>query len=193
MFSLEPGARPTACRNGFCKNPPKCRYRLELTYDISDPLGGQGRTGQGVGGAVPDLRRFSGRAMCAMPSHAFGVPYWCRSSASTDPRRGAGLREAYPVAERFLRALRVAAPARAPHRISRRDRPSGRRRVRPISAIARAATSSPTAVSQTRRSRRLHCLFANPLSAGESPGLRQLAIVRKAQTRRAGRLLSLAG
>ena len=92
--------------------------------------------------------------MCVMPSRASACPMWCRSSASTSTPRARRLacREAYPVAERFLKALRIAGglPSRPRTDIAVRARRAAGRARRPISAIVRAATSSPIAVRANR-------------------------------------------
>ena len=56
--------------------------------------------------------------MCAMPSRALVCPMWCRSSVSTArrARRRLACREAYPVAERFLKALHMAGGLPSPPR-----------------------------------------------------------------------------
>ena len=96
----------------------------------------------------------SAKAMCATPSPASACPMWSRSSALTRtprPRRLA-CREAYPVAERFLKALRIAGgqPSRPRTRHSVRHRRAAGGNARPTSAIAPAATSSPTAARAIR-------------------------------------------
>ncbi|MGJ4996439.1 M23 family peptidase [Bradyrhizobium sp. HKCCYLS3077] len=80
-----------------------------LTYDIADPAGGKGESVKALRAQYPDLRRFIREGYVRYAFTRFGVPYvvsiQCLDSAPR-PRRLA-CREAYPVAERFLRALRV--------------------------------------------------------------------------------------
>src|SRR6202035_67777 len=87
-----------------------------LIYDISDPLGDKGEPVKALSAQFPDLRRFIREVYVRYAFTRFGVPYvvsiQCLDSA---PRaRRLACREAYPVAERFLKALRVAGgqPAR---------------------------------------------------------------------------------
>ena len=130
--------------------------------------------------------------MCATPSPASACPMWSRSSALTARRdaRRLACREAYPVAERFLKALRVAGglPSRPRTRHSIRASPSGRRRASPDFTYRPSGDIvANSGAPQAGRPRRPDRLFANPLSAGESAGLRPFAILRQAQIRRAHR------
>ncbi|MGY3452541.1 M23 family peptidase [Bradyrhizobium sp. USDA 4353] len=87
-----------------------------ITYDVADPAGGKGDPVKALSAQYPDLRRFIREGYVRYAFTRFGVPYvvsiQCLDSAPR-PKRLA-CREAYPVAERFLRALRVAGgqPAR---------------------------------------------------------------------------------
>ncbi|MGY4308778.1 hypothetical protein ACVIJ6_006021 [Bradyrhizobium sp. USDA 4369] len=80
-----------------------------ITYDIADPAGGKGESVKALSAQYPDLRRFIREGYVRYAFTRFGVPYvvsiQCLDSAPR-PKRLA-CREAYPVAERFLRALRV--------------------------------------------------------------------------------------
>jgi murein DD-endopeptidase MepM/ murein hydrolase activator NlpD len=81
-----------------------------LIYDINDPLGDKGEPVKALAAQYPDLRRFIREGYVRYAFSRFGVPYvvsiQCLDSA---PRvRRLACREAYPVAERFLKALRVA-------------------------------------------------------------------------------------
>ncbi|WP_291689272.1 peptidoglycan DD-metalloendopeptidase family protein [Bradyrhizobium sp.] len=87
-----------------------------LTYDLNDPQGGKGEPVRSLAVEFPDLRRFIREGYVRYAFTRFGVPYvvsiQCLDSA---PRvRRLACREAYPVAERFLKALRIAGglPAR---------------------------------------------------------------------------------
>jgi murein DD-endopeptidase MepM/ murein hydrolase activator NlpD len=81
-----------------------------LTYDISDPSGGKGEPVRSLQAQYPDLRRFIREGYVRYAFTRFGVPYvvsiQCLDSAPRERRLAC--REAYPVAERFLKALRVA-------------------------------------------------------------------------------------
>ncbi len=88
-----------------------------LTYDINDPLGGKGEPVKTLQAQYPDLRRFIREGYVRYAFTRFGVPYvvsiQCLDSVPRERRLAC--REAYPVAERFLKALRIAGglPSRA--------------------------------------------------------------------------------
>jgi murein DD-endopeptidase MepM/ murein hydrolase activator NlpD len=110
MFSLEPGAGDGMPQRIFAKPVEVQITGSNLTYDISDPLGGKGEPVKALAAQYPDLRRFIREGYVRYAFTRFGVPYvvsiQCLDSA---PRaRRLACREAYPVAERFLKALRVA-------------------------------------------------------------------------------------
>jgi hypothetical protein len=108
VFSLEPG-------NGmpqrvFAKPVEVQITGSILTYDLNDPLGSKGEPVKSLAAQYPDLRRFIREGYVRYAFTRFGVPYvvsiQCLDSA---PRqRRLACREAYPVAERFLKALHVA-------------------------------------------------------------------------------------
>ena len=94
-----------------------------LVYDLADPLGGKGEPVKALAAQFPDIRRFIREGYVRYAFTRFGVPYvvsiQCLDSA---PRaRRLACREAYPVAERFLKALRIAGGQPSP---PRRDIPS---------------------------------------------------------------------
>ena len=128
----------------------------------------------------PTCAASSAKAMCATPSRASACPMWCRSSASTR-RRGArrlACREAYPIAERFLKALahrRRPTGAAAPRHFVR-DRRTADGGFARFHLSPERRHHRPQRRAQARRPRRSRRLFANPVSAGESPGRRPLAI-----------------
>jgi hypothetical protein len=103
-----------------------------LTYDIADPQGGKGEPVKSLAAQYPDLRRFIREGYVRYAFTRFGVPYvvsiQCLDSAPK--ARRLACREAYPVAERFLKALHVAGglPARQRNDIPSQaaDRPSER-------------------------------------------------------------------
>jgi hypothetical protein len=118
MFSLEPGA---AAGDGMAPRTFARPVEVQitgsiLTYEINDPLGGKGEPVKALAAQFPDLRRFIREGYLRYAFTRFGVPYvvsvQCLDSAPRERRLAC--REAYPVAERFLRALRVAGgqPAR---------------------------------------------------------------------------------
>jgi murein DD-endopeptidase MepM/ murein hydrolase activator NlpD len=88
-----------------------------LTYDINDSLGGKGEPVKSLQAQYPDLRRFIREGYVRYAFTRFGVPYvvsiQCLDSVPRERRLAC--REAYPVAERFLKALRIAGglPSRA--------------------------------------------------------------------------------
>ena len=110
VFSLEPGTVDGLPARIFAKPVEVQITGSVLTYDLNDPLGGKGEPVKSLAGQFPDLRRFIREGYVRYAFTRFGVPYvvsiQCLDSAPR-PRRLA-CREAYPVAERFLRALRVA-------------------------------------------------------------------------------------
>lgn len=110
VFSLEPGAGDGLPPRAFARPIEVQITGSILTYDISDPLGGKGEPVKSLASQFPDLRRFIREGYVRYAFTRFGVPYvvsiQCLDS-SPRPRRLA-CREAYPVAERFLRALRLA-------------------------------------------------------------------------------------
>ena len=124
MFSLEPSAGDGMPQRIFAKPVEVQITGSILVYDIRDPLGGKGEPVKALSAQFPDLRRFIREGYVRYAFTRFGVPYvvsiQCLDSAPS-PRRLA-CREAYPVAERFLKALRVAGglPSRR-----RMDIPSG--------------------------------------------------------------------
>ena len=117
VFSLEPGAGDGMPQRTFARPVEVQITGSILTYEISDPLGGKGEPVKSLASQFPDLRRFIREGYVRYAFTRFGVPYvvsiQCLDS-SPRPRRLA-CREAYPVAERFLKALHVAGglPSRA--------------------------------------------------------------------------------
>ena len=116
VFSLEPGAGMP--QRVFVKPVEVHITGSILTYDVNDPLGGKGEPVKSLASQFPDLRRFIREGYVRYAFTRFGVPYvvsiQCLDSA---PRaRRLACREAHPVAERFLKALRIAGglPSRPP-------------------------------------------------------------------------------
>ena len=110
MFALEPGAGDGMPQRTFARPVEVHITGSILTYDISDPLGNKGEPVKALSAQYPDLRRFIREGFVRYAFTRFGVPYvvsiQCLDSAPRERRLAC--REAYPVAERFLRALRVA-------------------------------------------------------------------------------------
>ncbi len=121
-FSFEPGAGDGMPSRLFAKPVEVQITGSALIYDIADPAGGKGEPVKPLTALYPDLRRFIREGYVRYAFTRFGVPYvvsiQCLDSVAK-PRRLA-CREAYPVAERFLKALRIA----------------GGQRVRPLTDIA---------------------------------------------------------
>ncbi len=118
VFSLDPGAGDGLPSRTFARPVEVQITGSLLTYDIPDPQGGKGDPVKSLSAQYPDLRRFIREGYVRYAFTRFGVPYvvsiQCLDSVPR-PRRLA-CREAYPVAERFMKALHVAGglPAR-PH------------------------------------------------------------------------------
>ncbi|MDO8931002.1 MAG: peptidoglycan DD-metalloendopeptidase family protein [Rhodocyclaceae bacterium] len=110
MFSLEPGAGEDMPQRTFAKPVEVQITGSNLIYDISDPLGGKGEPVKPLMAEFPDLRRFIREGHVRYAFTRFGVPYVVSIQCldSTPRPRRLACREAYPVAERFLKALRVA-------------------------------------------------------------------------------------
>ncbi|WFU21363.1 M23 family peptidase [Bradyrhizobium sp. CB1717] len=109
-FSLEPGAGDGMPSRVFARPVEVQITGSALLYDIADPTGGKGEPVKPLAATYPDLRRFIREGYVRYAFTRFGVAYvvsiQCLDSVAK-PRRLA-CREAYPVAERFLKALRIA-------------------------------------------------------------------------------------
>ena len=105
-------ARATACRNGYLPEPVEVQITGSiLTYEIDDALGRpRGEPVKALAAQFPDLRRFIREGYVRYAFTRFGVPYvvsiQCLDSVPRAKRLACS--EAYPVAERFLKALRIA-------------------------------------------------------------------------------------
>ena len=116
VFSLEPGAGDGLPSRTFARPVEVQITGSLLLYDVIDPAGGKGEPVKSLALQYPDLRRFIREGYVRYAFTRFGIPYvvsiQCLDSAPR-PRRLA-CREAYPVAERFLKALHMAGgrPAR---------------------------------------------------------------------------------
>ncbi|MBU6458575.1 MAG: peptidoglycan DD-metalloendopeptidase family protein [Bradyrhizobium sp.] len=107
VFSLEPG--DGLPHRTFAKPVEVQITGSILTYNINDPLGGKGEPVRALQAQFPDLRRVIREGYVRYAFTRFGVPYvvsiQCLDSAPSERRLAC--REAYPVAERFLKALRI--------------------------------------------------------------------------------------
>ena len=110
VFSLEAGAGDGLPQRTFIKPIEVQITGSILTYDINDPLGGRGEPVKTLQAQFPDLRRFIREGYVRYAFTRFGVPYVVSIQCldSTPRERRLACREAYPVAERFLKALRIA-------------------------------------------------------------------------------------
>ena len=110
VFSLEPGASDGLPSRRFARPVEVQITGSVLVYDLADPSGGKGVPVKALAAQYPDIRRFIREGYVRYAFTRFGVPYvvsiQCLDSAPR-PRRLA-CREAYPIAERFLKALRIA-------------------------------------------------------------------------------------
>src|SRR3954454_20032168 len=110
VFSLQPGAGAGLPSRTFARPVEVQITGSILVYDLADPLGGRGEPVKALAAQFPDMRRFIREGYVRYAFTRFGVPYvvsiQCLDSAPR-PRRLA-CREAYPIAERFLKALHMA-------------------------------------------------------------------------------------
>jgi hypothetical protein len=116
VFSLDPAAGAGLSPRIFARPVEVQITGSLLIYDLADPRGGRGAPVKALAAEFPDIRRFIREGYVRYAFTRFGVPYvvsiQCLDSA---PRaRRLACREAYPIAERFLKALRIAGgqPAR---------------------------------------------------------------------------------
>src|SRR6201994_2227238 len=109
-FSLEPGAGDGMPQRTFAKPVEVQITGSILTYDVNDPLSGKGEPVKALQAQYPDLRRFIREGYVRYAFTRFGVPYVVSIQCldSTPRERRLACREAYPVAERFLKTLRIA-------------------------------------------------------------------------------------
>jgi hypothetical protein len=110
MFAFEPGAGDGMPQRTYAKPVEVHITGSILTYDLADPLGGKGEPVKALAAQFPDLRRFIREGYVRYAFTRFGVPYVVSIQCldSTPRPRRLACREAYPVAERFLKALRIA-------------------------------------------------------------------------------------
>ena len=110
VFSLDPGAGEGLPQRIFAKPVEVQITGSNLIYDINDPLGGKGEPVKSLTSQFPDLRRFIREGYVRYAFTRFGIAYVVSIQCldSVPRQRRLACREAYPIAERFLRALRVA-------------------------------------------------------------------------------------
>jgi hypothetical protein len=110
VFAFEPGAGDGMPQRSFAKPVEVQITGSILTYDLADPLGGKGEPLKALAAQYPDMRRFIREGYVRYAFTRFGVPYVVSIQClDSTPRAGRlACREAYPVAERFLKALRIA-------------------------------------------------------------------------------------
>jgi len=110
VFAIEPGSGGDLPPRVFAKPVEVQITGSNLIYDIADPLGGKGEPVKPLAAQYPDLRRFIREGYVRYAFTRFGAAYvvsiQCLDSVPK-PKRLA-CRESYPVAERFLAALRIA-------------------------------------------------------------------------------------
>ncbi|MEN3351162.1 MAG: hypothetical protein V7632_4797 [Bradyrhizobium sp.] len=110
VFSFEPGAGDGMPPRVFAK-PVEVQISASiLVYDLADRLTGKGEPVKALAGQFPDLHRFIREGYVRYAFTRFGIPYvvsiQCLDSVPRAKRLAC--REASPVAERFLKALRIA-------------------------------------------------------------------------------------
>ncbi|HEY3680555.1 MAG TPA: peptidoglycan DD-metalloendopeptidase family protein [Bradyrhizobium sp.] len=110
VFSLEPGTSDGLPQRVFNKTVEVQITGSILVYDLNDALAGKGEPVKALQSQFPDLRRFIREGYVRYAFTRFGVPYvvsiQCLDSAPRERRLAC--REASPIAERFLKALRIA-------------------------------------------------------------------------------------
>ncbi|MHC2334840.1 murein DD-endopeptidase MepM/ murein hydrolase activator NlpD [Bradyrhizobium sp. USDA 4454] len=110
VFSLAPGAGDGMPLRTFAKPVEVQISGSMLVYDLADRLGGKGDPVKALAAQFPDIRRFIREGYLRYAFTRFGIPYvvsiQCLDSAPRAKRLAC--REATPVAERFLKALRIA-------------------------------------------------------------------------------------
>ena len=196
VFSLPPGAGAGLPSRIFDRPVEVQITGSILVYDLADPLGGKGEPVKALAAQYPDMRRFIREGYVRYAFTRFGVPYVVSIQCldSTPRPRRLACREAYPVAERFLKALarRGRTVLGAAHGHSVRDRRTPGGGFARLHLLPRRRHHRPQQRTPAWRTRRLHRLFANPFSAGESPGRHPLAILRRKKCGGGPRRLSVA-
>jgi murein DD-endopeptidase MepM/ murein hydrolase activator NlpD len=109
LFALESVAGDSMPARTFAKPVEVQITGSNLIYDINDPLADSGEPVKALANLFPDLRRFIREGYVRYAFTRFGVPYVVSIQCldSTPRPKRLACREAYPVAERFLKALRL--------------------------------------------------------------------------------------
>ncbi|KWV54275.1 peptidase M23 [Bradyrhizobium macuxiense] len=110
VFSLVSGAGDGMPQRTFVKPVEVQISGSLLVYDLADRLAGRGEPVKALAAQFPDMRRFIREGYVRYAFTRFGIPYVVSIQCIDTVARPKSLacREAYPVAERFLKALRVA-------------------------------------------------------------------------------------
>lgn len=113
VFAIDPDVRDDLLTRTFRKPIEVQITGSLLTYDINDPQAGKGEPVKALAAQYPNLRRVIREGYVRYAFTRFGVPYVVSIYCRDGPPRGRRLscREASSVAERFLKALRVAGGA----------------------------------------------------------------------------------
>ncbi len=130
LFALDPGVGDGMPSRVFTRPVEVQITGSTLVYDIADPFAGKGEAVKSLTSEYPDLRRTIREGYVRYAFTRFGIPYvvsvQCLDSSSR--ARRLSCREASPVAERFIKALRIAggSSAKTPANIASQssERPS---------------------------------------------------------------------
>ena len=111
LFTLEPGkdAAEGLPPRTFTKPVEVQITGSLLTYDINDPQAGKGEPVKALAAQYPDLRRTVREGFVRYAFTRFGVPYVVSIQCLDSKPRAKRLacREASPIAERFIKSLRI--------------------------------------------------------------------------------------
>ena len=128
LFALDPGAGDGMPSRVFTRPVEVQITGSTLVYDLADPLAGKGEAVKSLASEYPDLRRTIREGYVRYAFTRFGVPYvvsvQCLDSSSR--ARRLSCREASPVAERFIKALRIAGGSPAKTHVNIASQPSER-------------------------------------------------------------------
>lgn len=121
LFALDPGAGEGLPSRVYSKPVEVQITASALVYDLDDPHPAKGESVKSLAADFPDLRRIIREGYIRYAFTRFGVPYvvYIQCLDSSARARRLSCREATPVAEHFIRALRVAGgtPAKKPANI----------------------------------------------------------------------------
>lgn len=110
LFALDPDVGDGMPSRVFVKPVEVQITASALTYDIADPLGGKSESVKSLASDFPDIRRIIREGYVRYAFTRFNVPYvvYIQCLDSSARARRLSCREASPVAERLIKALRVA-------------------------------------------------------------------------------------